>query len=512
VAAACAVAYLALDPPSADLAAQELRTALVEEHGLGVWNGAWYAGHHTPGYSVLFPPLAALLDPRVVGALAAVGAAAAFTALVGGARVGERRVGGRRLAALWFAAATVTSLISGRLTFALGLALGLAGLLAADRERPAAAGVLAAVTSLASPVAGVFTGLAGGALVLTGAGPRRAAGLALGVGAAIPIGLLVLAFPEGGTHPFVSSSFWPALAATLLVAAVAPPQLRALRAGALLYALVLVAAFAIPSPLGGNAARLAALFAAPLAALALWPRRRVLLAVVALPLLYLQWSAAVRDWSTASDEPSVDAAFHAPLIGFLERQGPARVEIPFTSHHWEAFHVARRFPLARGWERQLDRERNALFYADELDPDAYERWLRENGVRFVALPDTVDFDYAGEDEAALVRRGVPFLREAWRGGAWRVYAVRPAPALADGPVQVTRLDAEGFALRAARPGVSTVRVRFTPYWAVTRGAACVEPAPGDWTRVRVRRAGAIEVATRFALGRVRSRAPRCAER
>ena len=48
---------------------------------------------------------------------------------------------------------------------------------------------------------------------------------------------------------------------------------------------------------------------------------------------------------------------------FLEGRADAatRVEIPFTRMHWESVHVARRFPLARGWEAQLDRKYNALF-------------------------------------------------------------------------------------------------------------------------------------------------------
>ena len=75
VAAALAALYLLLDPPSADLAAQTYRTWLFEHAGWTVWDNGWYAGHHVPAYSVLFPPLAALLGPRVVGALSAVAAA-----------------------------------------------------------------------------------------------------------------------------------------------------------------------------------------------------------------------------------------------------------------------------------------------------------------------------------------------------------------------------------------------------------------------------------------------------
>ncbi len=64
--------WLLFAPPTPDLAAQVYRTGLFEEHGFTLFNAHWYAGHHTPGYSLLFPPLAALVGPRVLGAMAAV--------------------------------------------------------------------------------------------------------------------------------------------------------------------------------------------------------------------------------------------------------------------------------------------------------------------------------------------------------------------------------------------------------------------------------------------------------
>src|SRR5918994_2690833 len=83
VAVVLAVAYLVAQPFSADLAAQVYRTDLFEEFGFTLWNGQWYAGHHTPGYSIVFPPLAALLGgPEVVGALSTLAAAALFERIV----------------------------------------------------------------------------------------------------------------------------------------------------------------------------------------------------------------------------------------------------------------------------------------------------------------------------------------------------------------------------------------------------------------------------------------------
>ena len=78
VAAVLAALYLVIDPPSADLAAQTYRSAYFGHQGFALWDNAWYAGHHMPGYSVLFPPLGWLLGPRVVGALSAVASAWLF--------------------------------------------------------------------------------------------------------------------------------------------------------------------------------------------------------------------------------------------------------------------------------------------------------------------------------------------------------------------------------------------------------------------------------------------------
>src|SRR5436190_16800226 len=79
-AAILAVAYLIVAPSPADLAAQTFRADLFSAHGYVIWNNLWYSGHALPGYSVLYPPLAALLGPRVVGVLSAIAAAAAFGA------------------------------------------------------------------------------------------------------------------------------------------------------------------------------------------------------------------------------------------------------------------------------------------------------------------------------------------------------------------------------------------------------------------------------------------------
>jgi hypothetical protein len=288
-----------------------------------------------------------------------------------------------------------------------------------------------------------------------------------------------------------------------------------LRVGAALYVLLAIVVFAVATPVGGNAARLGQLCAGPLAALALWPRRRVALACLAPLLLWWQLGPAIRDVHTANGDPSVRAAYYAPLLAALDRLGASgaggRLEIPFTKVHWEARWVAPAIPLARGWERQLDRKVNPLFYADApLTPARYRAWLERMAVRWVAVPD-VALDYSAKDEAALIARGLPYLRPAWRGAHWRLYAVRDPAPLADPPARVLASTTGAVTVAVPRTGAVRLRIRWSPYWAVVRGDACVAP-DGDWTRLDVRRAGTVRLAIRFSPLRIGSHAARCGVR
>jgi hypothetical protein len=229
--------------------------------------------------------------------------------------------------------------------------------------------------------------------------------------------------------------------------------------------------------------------------------------------VYWQWYPPVRDWRRAADDPSVQASFYAPLLRRLEAERaarePFRVEIPFTANHWEARWVPPRFALARGWQRQLDVARNPLFYDGRLTPARLRRWLDEEAVAFVAVPD-VRLDDAGRDEARLVTGGrVPGLREVWRDAHWRLYAVAGAAPLASGPARVSALLTEEVRLAARAPGVVRLRVRFTPYWRLAEGSGCVERTADDRTRLRLTAAGAVRLVTTFALGRVAAAGPRC---
>ncbi len=518
LATAIAAVYLVVQPVTADLAAQVFRSDLFERQPFGIWNGNWFAGHHTPGYSALYPPLGALLGPALAGALAAVAAAVLFERIAT-AEFGERA----RVGALLFAVATATNLFTGRLTFALGVAGALGAIMAAQRGRRLLTVLLAALCPLASPVASLFLALAATSYLAAQAlgrdsggrwrlrltpSVRRALELA-GVTLAVAV-VLALAFPESGQQPFLFSAYWPTVALAVGVVALVPPEQRTLRIGAVLYALSCTVAFVVDTPMGGNAVRLGTMFAAPLLACVLWRRRTLALALVPPPLIYWQWKSPVADLAQAARDPAVKAGYYAPLNRFLAAHGGSltRVEVPATLNHWDSHHVGARFPLARGWERQADRKYNAVLYSSALDAGSYRRWLDELGVRYVALPDA-KLDYGARREAGLIRGGLPYLRPVWHDRHWQVYEVESASPLVSGPAHLHSMGPDSFTLRAQAPGQALVRVRFTRYWKLTAGSGCIEAGPDGLTRVRLDRAGELRAQTSFSLRRLLERGPRC---
>jgi hypothetical protein len=509
--------YLIWEPRTVDLAAHTFRAELFGREGFTVWNGQWYGGHHTPAYSILSPPFAWLLGAPLALVVASVSSAALFASLVR-RHFGEESA---RWGALWFGIGSATLLFTSRLPFALGVALGLAALLALQRRRRLLALLLAALCPLGSPVAGLFLAMAGLAYALGAEeddkGRKRHDGVAVAVAALVPPVALTLAFPEGGWAPFPPSAYLPIPLFALACFAVIPRRQRALRWGVALYALGSTLALAIETPMGGNAVRLGALFGGPLLLCGLsargWPRRRVLLVpLVAMlaALAFWQWSPAVRDLSKAIDDPAADSDYFEPLRQYLATlPDQRRIEIPFTRSHWEGTEIGSVAALARGWLRQLDTGLHPIFYEGNLNEVTYASWLAENAVRYVALAGAKP-DKSAYRERALIERGLPYLKLRWRSDNWRVYEVTlPAPfVIPTGRANMTleQLGSDRLLLRVIRPGNALVRVRWTPYWFAHGG--CVERA-GEWTRVTARAEGFLLLTTRFAPERVFSRGRRC---
>ncbi|HEY3865344.1 MAG TPA: hypothetical protein VGL54_04585 [Solirubrobacteraceae bacterium] len=530
LALALVLAWLLVDPRTPDLAAQVYRTGLFERAGFAVWDEHWYAGHALPGYSLLFPPLSALLGLRALAALSVLASAALFERLVLGLYGPPARWG-----AAWFAVAVVGDIWLGRLTFALGVTCAVAAVLALVRGHPRWAALAAALCAAASPVAGVLLGLAALTHALARRSPRAL--LALALPAAVVAVPLALLFEEGGFEPFPIRSFAATVAVTLLFLWALPRGERLLRTGGLLYLLACVLVLVVHTPMGSNIERYAVLLAGPLLLCAhLGGPRRVLVAGAADPpgppglpgkariprglsggtsrvalsiallgiAVFTLWGP-VRETQAVAGNESTRAAYYAPVLRFLERvQAPpgrlARVEVPLTRSHWEAALMAPSVSLARGWEKQLEEKYDGVLLERGLTAARYERWLHEQAVGYVALPDT-PLDPSSAQEGRLIRRGLPYLRPVFRSTHWTVYAVRDPTPLLEGTGRLTAIGSDAFALRATGPGRLLVRVRWTRFWTVVAGGGHVARAPGGWTYVFAEAPGELRVAARFSFAR-----------
>ena len=511
---ALALAMLIWSPPVGDLAAQVFRTELFQDAGLAIWNGSWYGGHYTLTYSVLFPPLAALLGPQVVGLLAVVASSYLFDRLVR-----DRWGVEARWATLWFAAGVVTLLADGQLTFALGVAFGLAALRCLQTGRAPLAIAAAAACPLASPVAGAF--LAGVLLVGAVEPGRRPNRLAIAA-AALALTLVLapnLAFPEAGHFPFVFSSYiaiplW--CAGALILTQGVRREERQLRRVLVAYVLASTVIWLLPNAMGGNAVRLGALFGGPVLAAVLLSRRprptvptwffAPLLVLAIAGSLYWQLTASVTQIARSVGDPSTAAAYFHPAARWLRVHGGEgmRIEVPPTANHWESAYLATKFELARGWLRQLDTTRDDLFYDEKkLTVDSYGAWLRANAITYVALPDA-PLDYSSVAERRIVLADPSYLDLRFRSEHWRIYEVRdPKPLVAPlggAAAEILYFGRQGFALDVEEPGEFLVRVNFTPYWSIARGSGCILHR-GDWTVARASRPGVFRVAADFSVGR-----------
>ncbi|MGA5505625.1 hypothetical protein [Streptomyces umbrinus] len=505
--------WLFLATGGGDLAAQEAWADFASRHGGSAYSLFWYGGMHTANYSLISPYLMAAFGVRTV--TVAAGLLAAWLASVLIVRTGIRRPLGPALLAslaLW------CNVASGRTTFALGVALGLAACVLLTRERRLPLAVAyAALAAMASPVAGLF-------LVVAGAGHAlvrdRVRAATLIVPPVVVVGTTTLLFPFTGEQLMPAARIWPPVLIGLVVLTLAPRGWRVLRWGAVVYAAGTVLTYLIPSPVGTNVERLAELFApaALLAALlavpatstpAGVPRRRSKQRRVALAMALvfsigwvgkktvddLQVSTAVPAW--AHDTTSVVEA--------LDRLGAdrTRVEVVPARNHREATALAPHVNLARGWNRQLDMERGRLFYDGTFSETTYRAWLDRWAVGFVVLPSGKPDGFA-EDEARLVARGTEWLEPVWRDVNWRVYRVRGAVPLVSKPATVVRADSAAVLVHVPRAGSVTVRVAFSP-WLYAEGG-CLEKA-GEFTRLTVTEPGEYKISSGY--GPSPGPAPRC---
>ncbi|MGW3607868.1 hypothetical protein [Micromonospora sp. NPDC005161] len=512
VAVLLAAVFLLAPRMGTDLAAQVARAEFADRYGATPLDLGWYGGVNQYGYSLFTARLGALMGVRPLAAVAAVLGAAAL-----GWLFHRNRARRPLLAGVLGAVVLVGNLASGRITFAVGLTFGLLALCAVSAERPprsvrlALAAGCAALATAASPVAGLFTGLAGGALLLAalrrGDGPGRplpggwraerplAEGVVLAVAPAVTLAPIALFFGNGGTQPYSAESMRINVALAVLVGVVLPRRRRVLRVGAVLTVLLLVGAYYVPSPIGSNALRLPMLFALPVLA-GYAPLPGPWLAGLLAATVWWQSPVMVSDVVRAGAAESAPA-FYRPLVAELERRQPVgRVEVVPLRDHWESAYLPPTVPLARGWERQVDSDRNALFYDGGLSAETYEHWLRDVAVTYVVLADA-PADRWGRDEAELIRAGLPYLREVWRDPTWRMYAVVDSTPLVGDPGRLVAADRGSVRLTAA-PSDVLVRVRWSRWLSLTGPDGCVRPGANGWTEVRVRAAGDYSISSGLA--------------
>ncbi len=502
-----------------DLPAQIYRVEAIRQHGLALWDSQWFAGHWMLGYSVLYPVLAATIGLSMTSVLSAMAAATAFDRLVHAhfARAAARP------ASIVFTVSLIVETAIGQLPFLAGGAAGLWCCLALARRRPWLAALAAVCAALLSPLAAAFVALAVAAWFLAtwwpapSADPAQGAGVTgrlmagaiarvrrPGVGGAIavmaaigaPLGLVGLLFPGQGPMPYpVADCGWElAIAAALWL--ITPAAERAIRAGLLLFALVAVASVIVPSALGGNVGRIEDCLALPLAVALLWSRRRLVLGLLAVPLVLSQWAPAWSAMTSDTGHPWTNQAYYQPLVRWLHHAGgpSGRVEVVPTADHWESAYVAPTVALARGWERQLDVADNPIFYEPGAVNDAsYLAWLLGNGVRYVALP-SAPLDYAGTAEGTLVAAGVPGLRPVMHTARWSVYQVDGATGIVSGPGYLSHIDGSQMAITATQPGTVEIRVHDNPAWKVSSGAAILDASPDGWMLVHASEPGLVHLA------------------
>jgi hypothetical protein len=504
VAAVIASVLAWLGPPGADLAAHAYQRTLFLDHGFSLWNNFWYAGRYSfVTYSLLYYPLAAALGIRPLAVATIAIAALAFAVVIGREWGPLARWSSRTFAVVW-----AGIVLSAAFPFALGIALALLAIWALQSGARARFAVCAALTMAASPVAFLLL-----VIVLAGVGlERRTRGARLGAPvltiAVIAVGELLLwrAFPASGRYPFTLAEFL-AVSLFCVLGALATWNVQSaatLRVVFLVYLGASLIAFAVPSSVGENVARLRFL-AVPVAVLTLslrsWRPRVVCAGLLALA---VSWNIGplVASFVKGRRDAGRNAAYWQSAIGYLRAhlEPSYRVEAVDTVGHWAAAYLAQAgIPLARGWFRQDDFPQNRVLYGP-LGRHAYLSWLRSLGVRYVVVTSAPP-DYSARAERRLLASGQSGLRPVLRTPTVTIYSVPGARGLVSGPgrPRVVSFGRTRVVLRLDRPGRFRIAVRHSPYWKPSAG--CLVEGADGMLRLVVRHAGTVRLSFDVDLGR-----------
>ncbi|GAA2436640.1 MFS transporter [Streptomyces glaucus] len=459
-----------------DLAAQDAWAEFVGRHPDSAYNLAWYGGMHPVSYSVVSPYLMSVLGVRTTMMIAGTLSAGLLTLILTRSRGAVERPMRPALAGVY---ALFCNAVSGRVTFGLGtvFALGAVAVVFCWPYRwryrrwakALCAAPLAALATMASPVAGLFVGLVAVALFLQ---KRLPGAWALGLAPAAVVAVSAWLFPFSGTQPMTFASAILPLAYSVLVLLLVPRAWRTVRLTAAVYGLGVVLVWLISSQIGSNITRLAMLFAGVALAAALpfaVPRSRRWYAIVVAFAGFTVWIGYKSVDDVVHTTPAAAWARElAPLVNELQEVGAekGRVEVVPARSHREASALAPYVNLARGWNRQADMERNPLFYDGTLNSANYHEWLRRWAVHFVVVPkDDPDGDGA-ERERELVQRGLPYLKQVWGDANWQLFKVTDPTPLAGPHAVVQRAEQGGMTLDVRRAGRVLVRIPYSPWLSV----------------------------------------------
>ncbi|GAA3058671.1 MFS transporter [Streptomyces olivoverticillatus] len=533
-----------------DLAAQDAWAEFALQHPASAYNLAWYGGMHPVSYSVISPYLMAQLGVRTTMMIAGTVSAGLIALLLERSRAVRKPL----WPALYGTFALLCNAISGRVTFGLGTMFGLAAVATifawpvdwrTERKyrwgRAALAGVMAGLATASSPVAGLYVGIVAAALWLS---KRRPAAYALGITPVVVVALSAWLFPFSGRQPMSFLSVILPLLAGVFGMVFTPKSWRTVRIVSALYVLGVLLVWLIPSQIGTNIARLGMIFGgvvlvAVLTELKMPPRAELLRTgrtwtLTALAVLTCTvWQSVNSISDIVHTTPAASWARElAPLVDRLQKVDAARgrVEVVPARSHREASALAPYVNLARGWNRQADRERNPLFYEDgRLTTASYRAWLSRWAVHYVVLP-TGEPDNAAVAEAKLVDAGPEYLRQVWQDENWRLYEVKDPTPLAAPPAVVERADAGELTITVKQAGPVLIRIPYSPWLGLvdSNGKAVQPPKTGpkgeppvnvngcltkqvqppkegepedDWTLLRAPHAGTYRIAAPYKLPR-----------
>ncbi|MEU6301156.1 MFS transporter [Streptomyces chartreusis] len=458
-----------------DLAAQDAWAEFVGRHPDSAYNLAWYGGMHPVSYSVVSPYLMSVLGVRTTMMIAGTISAGLLTLVL----LRSRSVRNPLWAAFAGVFGLIANAISGRVTFGLGtmFALGAVAVVFCWPYRwrykrwakALCAAPLAALATMASPVAGLFVGFVAVALFLQ---KRRPGAWALGIAPTVVVAVSAWLFPFSGTQPMVIGSVLLPLLCAVVTFVIVPEDWKTVRLVSAVYGLSVVLVWVVSSQIGSNITRLAMLFAGTALVAALpytVPRSRKWYTGVLALLTFVGWIG----YKTVDDiihaAPAASWARElAPLVNELQEVGAekGRVEVVPARSHREASALAPYVNLARGWNRQADMERNPLFYDDTLNSANYREWLQRWAVHFVVLPKDEPDASGAERERELVQRGMPYLKQVWGDANWQLFQVTAPAPLAEPNAVVERAEQGEMTMRVSKPGRVLIRIPYSPWLSI----------------------------------------------